>query len=214
MRGGCNRGAILHAPDAPSRPAFVRAGAADRLDLGRRRDRIVARAAIDMNAATRALASLLAELEGMPAFLASAASRVAPGDVRTPPADGSFSFVEQVWHLADLEREGYGVRVRRILCEEEPDLADFDGTRIALERRYRELDAPDALHAFARERTRNIDALRRATPAQLARGATQAGVGRITLADVPRMMADHDRGHRLEIEELLAVLGRRSAGGR
>jgi hypothetical protein len=119
-----------------------------------------------------------------------------------------------VWHLADLEREGYGVRVRRILCEQEPDLADFDGTRIALERRYRELDAPDALHAFARERTRNIDALRRATPAQLARGATQAGVGRITLADVPRMMADHDRGHRLEIEELLAVLGRRSAGGR
>jgi hypothetical protein len=56
--------------------------------------------------------------------------------------------------------------------------------------------------------------LRRATPGQLARGATQAGVGRITLADVPRMMADHDRGHRLEIEELLAVLGRRSAGGR
>jgi hypothetical protein len=200
--------------DAPARSAFVRASAADRLDLGSRRDGIVAHAAIDMNTATRALASLLAELEGMPAFLASAASRVAPGDVRTPPADGSFSFVEQVWHLADLEREGYGVRVRRILSEEEPELADFDGAQVALERRYRELDPQDALRTFTRERTHNIDALRRATPAQLARGATQAGVGRITLADVPRMMAEHDRAHRLEIQELLAVLARRSPGAR
>jgi hypothetical protein len=158
-----------------------------------------------MDAATTEIDQLLATLEGMPAFVASAASHIAADEMRKAPDEDSFSFVEQIWHLADLEREGYGVRIRRILAEHEPELADFDGTRIARERRYVELDPAEGVRAFERERAHNVDALRRATAAQFSRGATQDGVGRITLADIPRMMVEHDRGHRLEIQDLVSA---------
>lgn len=127
---------------------------------------------------------------------------------RTPPPDGGFSFVEQVWHLADLEREGYAERIRRILGEAEPELPDFDGDRIARERRYLERDEQAGLARFTAAREHNLAALHGATAAQRARSGTQAGVGRITLDDVARMMCEHDRGHREEIEDLLGRLAR------
>ena len=76
------------------------------------------------------------------------------------PAGGGFSFVENVWHLADLEREGYGTRIRRILGEENPALLNFDGDRIARERCYQEKDVERGLALFARARQANLEKLR------------------------------------------------------
>ena len=50
---------------------------------------------------------------------------------RTPGPAGEFSPVEQVWHLADLEAEGFGLRIRRLRSESAPVLADFDGSKVA-----------------------------------------------------------------------------------
>ena len=84
--------------------------------------------------------TLLLTLESTPALLSRAAALLSPAEARRRPAAGGFSFVENVWHLADLEREGYGVRIRRILAEDEPALLNFDGDRIARERAYQERD--------------------------------------------------------------------------
>ena len=73
-----------------------------------------------------AQSELLDTLAQMPDYLstsfagvsAAAASTRGPGDV--------FSPVEQCWHLADLEREAFAVRIRRLLSEPDPRLADFD----------------------------------------------------------------------------------------
>ena len=108
----------------------------------------------------RDLESLLLTLESTPALLARAAEGLTEEQVRRTPPGGGFSFIENVWHLADLEREGYGVRVRRILCEDEPYLADFDGDRIARERDYKRLDLAEGLAAFAIARNRNVRKLR------------------------------------------------------
>src|SRR6185436_8903487 len=54
--------------------------------------------------------SLLTVLETMPGELESAAARMTAEAAGTPPPDGGLSLVEQAWHLADLEREGYGER--------------------------------------------------------------------------------------------------------
>jgi hypothetical protein len=151
---------------------------------------------------------LLAALAGVPAFLERALARVCAADLRRGPRAGGFSLVEHVWHMADLEREGYGERIRRILAEQDPELPDFEGDRIARERRYGERDAHEGLQLFSAARALNVGALRRAASADRARGATQAGVGRITLADVPRMMDEHDTSHRAEIEALLVELAR------
>ncbi len=147
---------------------------------------------------------MLDELAGMPAHVEAAAR--AMDDVRacTPPADGGFSLVEQAWHLADLETEGYGERIRRLLAEAEPLLPDFDGARRAAERNYRAKPLAEGIAAFAAARAANLALLRTVSSAAWDRAGRQEGVGRVTLRDIPRMMRDHDRSHREEIRSLLA----------
>ncbi len=48
--------------------------------------------------------------------------------------------------------------------------------------------------------------LRGMTVAQWTRSGTQEDVGKVTLADLPARMLDHDRAHFNEIADLLAVL--------
>src|SRR5262245_66325366 len=104
--------------------------------------------------------TLLLTLESTPALLARAAATLSPEQHRCRPSGGGFSFIENVWHLADLEREGYAVRIRRILSEDEPYLADFDGDRVAREREYKRLDLAEGLATFAIARNRNVRKLR------------------------------------------------------
>ena len=145
----------------------------------------------------------LAHLAAMPEVLERAFGDLA-ADARTRPGPGgTFSPVEHCWHLADLEREGYARRIRRLLDEAEPQLEDFDGARIAAERNYRQLALAEGLGAFRTARRDNLAVLRALTPAQWSRAGTQEGVGRITLADIPRLMAEHDASHRAEIDAWL-----------
>ena len=154
----------------------------------------------------RKLETLLLTLESTPVLLARAAAELSPDEARCKPERGGFSFLENLWHLADLEREGYGARIRRILTEEGPSLSDFDGERVARERRYNDRELAAALAAFFEARSRNVQALRRADRSDWKRRAEQEGVGRITLEDVPKQMARHDSAHTQEIRDLLAYL--------
>ena len=151
----------------------------------------------------RELETLLLTLESTPVLLARAAEGLCPASSRTRPAGSGFSFVENVWHLADLEREAYGVRIRRILSEDAPELSNFDGDRIARERAYQERDVTAGIEAFAAARRSNVEALRHITGREWNRRGVQDGHGPITLADVPRMMAEHDRSHTEDIAQLL-----------
>jgi hypothetical protein len=146
---------------------------------------------------------LLAALEAMPTDLELAAGRMTEEAARTPPADGGFSLVEQAWHLADLEREGYGARIRRLLAAEDPDLPDFDGARVAAERNYRARSLAEGIASFRDARRANLALLGSVPPAAWGRAGRQEGVGRVTLRDVPRMMREHDDSHRAEIAALL-----------
>ena len=70
-------------------------------------------------------ATLLQRLSAMPTFLDDAFGGLSTTDALVEGTDG-FSPVEQCWHLADLERDGYAVRIRRLLNETEPALPDFE----------------------------------------------------------------------------------------
>jgi hypothetical protein len=152
---------------------------------------------------------LLERLGAMPVFLDNAFGGLSTADALIQGADG-FSPVEQCWHLADLERDGYAVRIRRLLNEVEPELPDFDGERVARERNYKSLPLADGLNAFRRARAENLAALGRLTTSEWERRGTQEGVGRVGLCDIPLMMAEHDAAHRAEIEEWTS--GQRSKG--
>ncbi len=152
----------------------------------------------------RHLEPLLLTLESTPALIARAAEKIMPSQARQKPVGGGFSFVEHAWHLADLELEGFAVRIERILGENEPFLSDFNGERIAAERGYGALDYEDALFLFADARATNVERLRSLTNGQWRRFGRQESIGVVTLEDIPRMMADHDRAHTAEIAALLA----------
>jgi hypothetical protein len=120
--------------------------------------------------------------------------------LRVRAEDGTFAAVEQAWHLADLEVEGYGLRIVRILEEDEPALPDFRGDVVAAERNYIALELEPALRRFEEARARNVEALERAGDRK--RAGNQEGVGRVTLERIAEMMAEHDAGHAAELRAL------------
>jgi len=144
---------------------------------------------------------LLESLLGMPEYIRATFADLAPDEISAQGHDGAFSPVEQVWHLADLEREGFGARIRRLLAETAPELPDFDGAKVAADRQYRSLSIDDGLRAFADARRHNVAILREVGPESWTRSGTQAGVGKVSLCDMPAFMSQHDSAHRREIED-------------
>jgi len=143
---------------------------------------------------------LLASLNSMPEYLREIFADLTPEQARTPGPDETFSPVEQVWHLADLEREGFGARIQRLLSEPEPNLPDFDGTKIAAERNYCSLSLEEGILAFMEARLKNIAALPAIDSPMWSHSGTQEGVGDVSLCDIPNFMLQHDSAHRAEIE--------------
>jgi hypothetical protein len=145
---------------------------------------------------------ILEMLARTPAIVAGIAAQVPESLVRV--RSGPFALVEHVWHLGDLEREGFCERVRRLLAEEDPFLPDFDGERAAREREYLKLDLAPALAAFAAAREETLRRLRGVSGDQWERRGRQERVGSIALAELPRQILDHDLAHLNEIADLLA----------
>ena len=148
--------------------------------------------------------ALWAQLEAMPGFVAARCGTFSAEEARRPAPGQGFSAVEQCWHLADLEREGYGERIRRLRSEKDPVLPDFDGARVARERNYRSRSLSEGLAAFREARAANLALLRSLRGPDWAATGQQEGVGPVALCDIPLMMAEHDAGHR---EEILALPG-------
>jgi len=151
------------------------------------------------------LAESIERLDAMPEFLDAALEVVAGDDLLSRPGPDEFSLVEHACHLRDLEREGYLVRVRRVLAESKPALEPFDGTAVAAARDYLRQDARIAAREFAAARRELTGLLAPLTADELRRPATFGGRD-LCLGDLVAMMVEHDRGHREEIERLMDYL--------
>lgn len=133
-------------------------------------------------------------------YLAEQFGALSSADALRPGPENGFSPVEQTWHLADLEREGFGARLRRLRAESRPQLPDFDGDAIARERNYRSKSLADGLAAFRAARSENLAFIASIASGEWNREGTQEGVGAVSLCDIPVMMSEHDAAHRAEIE--------------
>jgi DinB superfamily len=159
------------------------------------------------------IADIIAQLEETPEAVLRLREGLETDELKAKADDGTFSFVEHVCHLRDLEREGYGARIEKILSEELPGLPDFDGTALARERRYNEQPFEESMAQFAEARTRNAFALKGISDEQFARRGVLEGVGEVTLERLLALMREHDMTHREELRVLREqVLGRRAVG--
>ena len=144
---------------------------------------------------------LISELEAMPGQIEQAI-RSFPADALDwrpafwggSPGEG-FSALEHVCHLRDIEADGYHVRIRRLLEEENPSLVSIDGLELAKERRYSEADLASALAAFRSARLRTVQMVRNLSDAQLLRSGEFAEYGRLTLRALLHYLRSHDQQH-------------------
>jgi hypothetical protein len=148
---------------------------------------------------TDELDEAIQSLAQTPLLLESALSQLSPEVQRRRNLD-EFSALENICHLRDIEIEGYGQRLKRILQEDKPALADIDGGRLAIERDYNNQSASEALEAFRAARRRNLELLAGLRPEQLEREGTLENVGVISLQKLIAMMIEHDQGHLAELQ--------------
>lgn len=144
-------------------------------------------------------------LEQTPSLVTRSIAQLAPSSL-TERNDDEFSALENVCHLRDIEIEGYGERIMRILQEDNPALPDIDGARLAIERDYNKQNVEEALAAFREARLRNLELLTGLSADQLDRVGTLENVGVINLKQLIEMMKEHDQGHVTE----MAIIQRRN----
>lgn len=149
------------------------------------------------------LQSLTEFLEAMPEFIRRLTNGLSPAELKKKPSEKEFSVLEHVWHLRDIELEGYSVRIKKLLSENRPVLQDIDGGRLAEERSYNNLDFVEGLEAFARARRDNIRKIKGLTLEQLNCSGLFEGATPITLGRVLQMMREHDESHRKELDDLV-----------
>lgn len=155
--------------------------------------------------------TLLTELRNFPEEVDRAA-RAIPGSAWTRrPVAGGFSMSEHACHLRDYEMEGVQARIRRILAESDPVLADFEGDRLARERDYQRQDGSRATLEFASARSETVRMIEGLSEEQLARTALFGEHGRITLTRLLEIVGGHDASHREELRDLVAELRSSSA---
>ena len=153
---------------------------------------------------------LTAFLERTPALVEGLLTGLTEGQLRSSARQDEFSPLQHICHLRDLEREGYQARIGRMLREENPLLADFDGARIAQERDYNGEQLDAALSAFGDARLANIALVKSLSPDDFNTPGRFEGIGQITLLELLSMMKDHDQEHLRELGELCDQL--KSAG--
>ena len=151
---------------------------------------------------------LMDRLAAMPRLLHACVERLPRSEWTRQPVPGLFSLVEHCCHLRDLEEEGYTLRLRRMLRESAPVLEDFDGGAVAAGRDYPAQDLTQAAQAFAEARSRNLLVLAGLDRDALARTARFGEHGTITVVRLAELMAEHDAGHGVELEDLFRSVGR------
>ena len=100
----------------------------------------------------------------------------------------------QLWHVRDIELDGYQLRFRRTLQEDTPLLADIDSYALAQSRGARG-PAAQALEEFAQARAQTVAMLAALSPRDFARPAHFEGYGPTTLRGLVHFLCSHDQQH-------------------
>lgn len=154
----------------------------------------------------------LQALAGFPEQLAAYYAAVPPAYRHWAPASWAgvpsepFTAIEQVCHVRDIEVDGYQLRLRRTLEENDPLLLSLDGEALARERHYAEADATAVLADFRRARRETLALIESLHPEQLQRPARFVGYGALTLASLVHYLCSHDQQHLAGLQWLLGKI--------
>jgi len=103
--------------------------------------------------------------------------------------------LEQLCHVRDIEIDGYQLRIRRTLAEDQPLLASIDTDALVRERAYARDEPARVLASFRAARAATMEMISGLSDAQLARTAVFEGYGPLTLRSLIHYLCSHDQQH-------------------
>jgi len=151
------------------------------------------------------LASFPSQLAAHYAAIPAGYENFAPDSWQGIPSE-PFTPIGQICHVRDIEIDGYAVRVRRILTEDNPHLLAVDGETVAIERAYATASAPEVLSAFRAARARTLETISDLSAERLARRGMLEGYGPLTLRSLLHYLASHDQQHLAGLQWLLGKI--------
>ena len=158
-----------------------------------------------MTDASALLSEVSRELARFPRLLDLLVSELDEATWRSRPAPDEWAPVEIICHLRDEETEDFAARVR-VIVGGGARFAANDPERSAVERRYQEADAREALAAFHTRRAASIELLAAVVPDRLLASADRPSVGRLSGLDLLAAWVAHDRLHLHQLAGTLARL--------
>lgn len=153
--------------------------------------------------------ALIARLELLPPALDALLARLPDADWRWRPANGAWSILEVVNHLADEEAEDFRARVRLVL--EDPSLPwpPIDPEAVVVSRRYQERDPAESLRRFRDERAASLAWLRGLAAPDWNRAKSHPRAGTLHAGELLAAWLAHDARHLEQIAKRLHGLAAR-----
>ena len=152
------------------------------------------------------LAAAFSTLSTMPDALQQRLAGLSDQQLRFKPGADTFSVLENICHLRDIEVEGYAERLQLLLTQEYPLLPDLNGAELAEERDYNSQKLRPALQGFIDARYGCLGVIANLAAADLVREGHLEKVGDVNLGKLLELWIAHDKDHLKELDELLAVL--------
>ena len=118
---------------------------------------------------------------------------------------GKWTAREIVHHLGDSETTS-AIRIRRLLCEDNPLIQGYDQDQFATKLRYNERDRDLALEAFRYARASTVPLLEIMTEEDWQRTGTHSESGAYSTEDWLRIYAAHAHNHASQIRRLREAL--------
>ena len=125
---------------------------------------------------------------------------IAPDERDWRPAPGEWSAREVIHHLADSETIA-GIRLRRLLIEDNPVIQGYDEAEYARHFRYQERPWEPALRAFEAARATTAPLLESMTDADWRRAGTHTESGPYSTEAWLRVYAEHAHSHADQIRK-------------
>ena len=152
-----------------------------------------------------ALAAFPAQLEAYHAEVPAGFANWAPSDWTGIPSE-RFTAIEQLWHVHDVEIDGYHQRFRRVLEEDHPFLPELGSEALAKTRDYASRESMPALAGFRAARERTVGMLASLDAAQLERTAMFEDYGPTTARGLVHFLCSHDQQHLAGLQWLLGKI--------
>lgn len=134
----------------------------------------------------------LTALSTTPARIRDLVSRMTPDDLARSYAPGKWTAAQLLMHLAQAEL-AFGVRMRMALTADDYVVQPFDQDRwMTLEAH---VDTPASLAAYESLRALNLALFRSLTPEDRARSFMHPERGRMTVDEIPALLAGHELHH-------------------